>query len=77
MSPLYVKWKNKPVFHPLIRLESTGYCRAGQWMGQMFEPGCFVGLSTIRETPNVREAVAHYLSELKRCRHQSATETQE
>ena len=67
---LLVKRGNKQAFHPRLTLESTGFCPSGHWCGIMFGPGISVGLKTIHECPNVKDAVEHYLSELKRCRHE-------
>jgi hypothetical protein len=67
---LFVKRGKKPAFHPLLTLESTGYCPSGQWCGVMFQPGTSVGLKTIHENPTVKESVEFYLSELKRCHHE-------
>jgi hypothetical protein len=71
MMVLRYKYKPKFAFKPTLRLESTGFSPAGQWCGQMFKPGIFVGLKTIHECPTVTQAVEHYMHELKRCGHQT------
>jgi hypothetical protein len=68
---LWVKYgkRNKP-FRPHLHLSSTGFCPAGHWCGQFFRPEVLCGLDmTIINTPDVKDALAHYLSELKRCGH--------
>lgn len=64
------KLKPKTAFHPRLELRSTGFAPEGQWCGQFFKPGVYCGLSSIRQMPTVKEAVEHYLSELKRCNHE-------
>jgi hypothetical protein len=61
---LLVKWKKKPAFHPRLRLERTGYCPAGQWVGTMFHAKAVVGMKTIREVPTLAGAVAMYFDHL-------------
>ena len=65
-----IRYPKKPhlAFHPTLRLEKTGYCPHGQWVGMMFKPGIFVGLKTIHEA-DAGQAIVYYLSELKRCGH--------
>jgi hypothetical protein len=68
---MVLRYPKKPqyAFHPRLTLQSTGFFPPGQWCGVMFKPGITVGLCTIHESPTIEKAVAHYLSELKRCQH--------
>lgn len=66
---LWVRYGKKAPFRPCLRLNSTGYCPAGQLVGVMFHPNAQCGLETIYTYPNVKDALAHYFSELKRCNH--------
>jgi len=73
MSRIIVAKSGKPTrrntpFHPYLRIESTGYSPNGQYVGQCFRRGVFVGFSKVGEV-TFTEAIQNYLSELERMDH--------